>query len=215
MLGPASGALRLTRALGLALAAYTLSLGAHLLGGGEPPSLRGTAVLVLLTWWLCVMVTGRRLGRVAVVALVGFCQVLLHEALAAASSTGTCLTTARGQAMSMVHVATTTCPPPGAPGMRGMPPHAMAADLATVGLAMVLAHAAAAVLLGLCLAHGEAALWFLASMVLRSRPRPVALPAFPRPLPARSEAVRTLSARILQGGVGRRGPPWGDAPVTA
>lgn len=215
MLGAASGALRLTRALALALAAYTLSLGAHLLGGGEPPSWRGTAVLVFVTWWLCVMVTGRRLGRLAVTGLLGLCQVLLHEALGAAGSTGACLAVAPARAGSMMPTAMGSCAPLAPTGTPGMPPLAMGGHTGSPGLTMVLAHAAAAVLLGLCLAHGEAAVWFLASLVRPSRPSPLVLPALLRPLLSRSEVADAPVALVPPGGVGRRGPPWGGPLVTA
>lgn len=215
MVGPASGALRLTRALGLALAAYTLSLGAHLLGGGEPPSLRGTAVLLFVTWWLCVIVTGRRLGRLAVTGLLGLGQVLLHEALGVAGSTGACLPMAHAPAMSMMHTAIGSCARLASTVTAGMPPLAMGAHGGSPSLTMVVAHATAAGLLGLCLANGEAAVWFLASLVRPTRPSPVVLPAFLRPLPARTVGARRSSALVLPGGVGRRGPPRGDALVPA
>jgi hypothetical protein len=202
MFSPGQGALRLARATGLALAAYTLSVVAHLAGGGHAPSALATAVLLFLTWWVCVMVTFRRLGRVACVALLAVSQVLLHGALSLASSAGGCVQVVHQHAGHLTNGTMTVCSAEAAP----MHHHGSS-------LLMTSAHTVAAVLLGLVLARGEAALWFLAALVW---PRPLVAPVLVTPARVWVAVVQTArTGVVVPGGVGRRGPPVGCAFAAA
>ena len=78
MQSPAQGAVRLARAAGLAVSAFSLAAGAHLAGGGSMPAGAWSAAILLLVFTGSVLVTGRRLGPVAVVALLGGSQLVLH-----------------------------------------------------------------------------------------------------------------------------------------
>ena len=201
-----TGALRLTRALVLALAAYGLSLGAHLVGGGAAPSVTGTGVLLFVTWWACVLVTHRRLGRTSLAAILGVSQLLLHEAFSFAGAAGTCVTVVHGHADHLANGATTVCADS---AMAAMPHHGWS------GAGMVASHVAAAVLLAVLLARGEAAVWFLAGLVLPGRPVAVRLPVVSRPTRILGRVLQPTAPAVVPGDVGRRGPPWACAPATA
>ncbi len=203
MFSPGTGALRLARATSLALVAYSLSLGAHVLAGGEAPSATGTAVLLGVTTWACVLVTSRRVARVPLVALLGASQLLLHHAFMLASASSGCLTVTGAHAGHGMPGPMTYCTDPAA-AMSAMP---SMSGHATSGAAMTVAHAVAALLLGVVLARGEDALWFLAGLVWPTATAPVLLPSAARPLPVAPSPTGAASAVLLPGGVGRRGPP--------
>jgi hypothetical protein len=208
------GALRLARACGFAIATFALSVGAHVLAGGAPPSLTASLVLVGSTVWGSLFLTGRRLGARSIVAAMGLTQVLLHEALMMSAPmmsapmksgpVGGCV----GPDHSGAHVhalssaARSICTAmPSLPHAHGIP------------LGMSLAHAVAAIALGLVLARGESAIWFLAALVWPSRPVAVSVPVrMPRAwsLP-NVPAVRRRSYRMAP--ISRRGPP--RAPLVA
>ncbi|KQU70769.1 hypothetical protein [Phycicoccus sp. Root101] len=209
MVSAGAGALRLTRALGLAVAAYGLSLAAHLVGGGSAPSPAGTGVLLFVTWWACVLVTHRRLGRVALVSVLALSQVLLHQAFLVAGTAGSCVTVVHAHAGHLVDGASTVC---SAAGMNGMGPMS---HQGPSGAAMVAAHVLAAVLLALVLARGEAAVWFLAGLVWPTPPAAAQLPAARRPLTVLPRLLLAVAEPVVPGSVGRRGPPWVHTPATS
>ncbi|GAA2733566.1 hypothetical protein GCM10009867_11780 [Pedococcus aerophilus] len=209
MVAAGTGTLRLARALGLALAAYGLSLGAHLVGGGNAPSATGAAALLFATWWVGVLVTHRRLGRTALVAALGVSQLVLHQAFSYASTAGSCVTVVHAHADHLTNGASTVCAEAGAAGMAAMPHHGLA------GAGMVVAHAGAAVLLALLLARGEAAVWFLAGLVWPTPPAPVRLPTALRPATVLGALLAPTAPVVVPGDVGRRGPPWSPAPATS
>jgi hypothetical protein len=81
-------------------------------------------------------------------------------------------------------------------------------DALVAGLPMTLAHALASIGLALVLAHGEAALWTLASHLgfRITRPETAVLPS-PRRLPLVRRTVVVTTSRLHRLSVRRRGPP--------
>lgn len=75
---PTSGAARLLRAALLASLVVGLAGGAHAVAGGTVPSSTPLGALVALVLPVAVLVTGRRVGTVGALALLGVGQVLLH-----------------------------------------------------------------------------------------------------------------------------------------
>lgn len=198
------GALRLARAFGFAIAAFALSVGAHVLAGGTPPSLTASVVLGGSTVWASLFLTGRRLGARAMVVAMGLAQLLLHQALMVSTPGGRCagLDRAGNHLHAVSSAARSVCTAmPSLPHAHGIP------------LAMSLAHAVTAILLGLALARGESAIWFLAALVWPSRPVAVAVPVrMPRAWSVPTvPAVRGRSHQL--GPISRRGPP--HMPVVA
>jgi hypothetical protein len=199
------GALRLARAFGFTIAAFALSVGAHVLAGGTTPSVTASLVLGGSTLWVSLFLTGRRLGARSIVVAMGLTQVLLHEALMMATPGGRCpgLDRAGSHLHALSAAARSVCMTmPALPQAHGIP------------LGMMLAHAAAAVLLGLVLARGESAVWFLVALVWPSRPVAVAVPAgMPRTWSlATVPAVRRLNPGLAP--ISRRGPPRARAVAT-
>lgn len=206
MSSPSSGALRLLRAACLTVAVLGLSLAAHVLAGGHAPSAGLTAGLALTVFWVCTVLTWRRLGRVSVTAFLLVSQVVLHGCFEFLSGAPSCVELVHAHAGHLAGGSTIACT--GAGADMGTMTHG-----AMPGPSMMLAHAVAAVLVGLLLAGGERALWFLAGLVWRPLPTR-------RELPQRAvRAVFTASCEALSplqpalGGVGRRGPPGWPAAV--
>ncbi|HEV7196057.1 MAG TPA: hypothetical protein VGN19_08965 [Pedococcus sp.] len=199
------GALRLARAFGFAVAAFALSVGAHVLAGGTPPSLTASLVLGGSTAWASLFLTGRRLGARSMVVAMGLAQVLLHEALMMSTPGGRCTGLDRGgnHLHALSSAARSVCTAmPSLPHAHGIP------------LGMSLAHAVAAILVGLVLARGESAIWFLAALVWPSRPVAVVVPVRrPRAWSIPTvPAVRRRSQRLAP--ISRRGPPHGPVVAT-
>lgn len=187
------GVLRLGRSVVLALACLLLSLTAHVVAGGAPPSAADLALLVVPLVCGCVWLTSRRVGPVRLGAALLATQLGLHEAFMA--------------------LADPSCAAPhaGHDPMAGVDPCATAAAMGAPSTAMVVAHVVTAVVMGAALLYGERLLWALLSWlsVARLQTRSLALLAV-RP-PSADLAVACVSARVL-GGVGRRGPPvWVSA----
>jgi hypothetical protein len=193
---PDSGALRLARAAGLGVSAFALSLAAHVAAGGQAPSATASVLLLLATVWVSIFLTGRRLGWAGMTAAVGVSQLVLHQLFAWATPAGSCMTVVHSHADHLTNGAVTICSQ-GA----GLTHHGSS------GLVMTVAHAMAAVLLGLLLARGEAAVWFLARLVW---PRVPAAPVFVHPTVLAAVALVaqwSMRPTIRSGGGGRRGPP--------
>jgi hypothetical protein len=154
-------------------------------------------VSLFLTW--------RRLGVLASVLWLGGLQVLLHQGLMV-SSAGECMSPTQGNAREMVGGAMAVCSSQ-APALElGWGPGR---------LAMTCAHLTAAVVLGLVLARGDRAVWFLARLVWpvlpASAPRVGLIPRLVwhgAPTISRARPV-ALTA------VSRRGPPSWTAPACA
>jgi hypothetical protein len=193
---PAAGALRLLRAGGLAIAAYALASTAHLVAGGALPALPWVASTLLLTFCAAVVLTGRKLGRCATVAGLGISQLVLHQAFVFLSPTGNCLKVS-GPAMHLGHEAVMACANPS----MTMPAHHNS------GVAMAAAHTVAAVLMGVVLARGEAALWFLTSLVWAALPTAMRVPAAEPLQRVAWRPRRPVRQLVCAGGLGRRGPP--------
>ena len=200
MTSPSGGALRYLRAGSVTLAMLGLSLMAHVVAGGHAPSGGVLAALALGVFWACTLLTWRRLGRVSLTLAVLASQVLLHKAFDLLASPAPCVELVHAHAGHLTTGATIVCSAP-------MP--AMASAHGASGASMVVAHGVAAVLVGLVLARGEAALWSLARLVWRPI---VGTPDLAAPVSCGRVVVDrpVLTTRsVVPGGVGRRGPPRG------
>jgi hypothetical protein len=198
MVSPDSGALRLARACGFGVSAFSLALAAHVAGGGQAPAPVGFAVLAFATVWASVFLTWRKLSRPAILLALGAAQLALHQAFGWASPSGSCVTVVHGHADHLTSGAVTICSEaaPAAVAHHGVP-----------GLLMMAAHAVAALLLGFLLACGEAAVWFLAELVWPALPAAAPFHCQTRSLGAARAAVYFSRPVLGRGGVGRRGPP--------
>lgn len=217
MTSPAAGALRLVRALAVALVVVALAAGGHVLAGGAAPSplllgAGGVAVLLAAT-----VLAGRRLSGTRIVALLGLGQAGLHTLLAlspapaCAEAVHAAASGPAGHAVHAVHaVQGIADAAPAAAGLCATAGgHAHAGDaLLAGGTAMLAAHVAATALTAVLLLHGERALWLLwgwllpAARVVRAAP----LPVFPR-LPRPEAALRVAPRPVLLDAASRRGPP--------
>jgi hypothetical protein len=203
MTSPELGALRLARALGFGLTAFALSVTAHVVAGGPPPSATVSLVLGFAVVWASVFLTWRRLGVVSSVLSLGALQVVLHAALSLASAGATCMSVVHGHASHAADGAMTMC-------TTATASHAHS-DGAS-GLAMTAAHALAAVVLGVLLARADQAVWFLAALIWPSLPQ--ATPGAAGVPQARVAVVRSRvrpPVGVVLTGVSRRGPPRGLA----
>lgn len=189
--------MRLARAGSWAAAALGLSVGAHLVGGGDPPSPGAAALIAVALLWSGFLLTQRRLGRTMLVATLGLSQLLLHAVLTAVEVPSTCA--GSGGHHEMAAMACTS----GAP---------MGHD---VSATMLVAHAVAALLLGLVLARGEDAIWQVAGLLWPRLPAPAVLPALMQDALVPAHGDRPARRPFVLGGVGRRGPPAGRAPAVA
>lgn len=165
MTTPASGVVRSVRAAAFALAAISLGLGAHALGGDARPSLLAFSVAVLAVGCASTLATGRRIGRLAATGGLALAQAGLHTWFSVAGGHGCDV---GGIVLTGHHVALQTCPPGGSSSaVLAQPVH----QLLPGGLAMPLAHVLVVMLTGLLLARGDQALWRLAAGVRRCVPR--------------------------------------------
>lgn len=192
------GALRLARAFGFALAAFALSVGAHVLAGGPTPSVTASLVLGGSIAWASLFLTHRRRGAWSITAAMALTQVLLHRALTLSATGGGCwgLHSGHGHLHTVRAATHVVC--------AAMPSLSQAHG---IPVGMTLAHAVAAVVLGLILARGESAIWFLASLVWPSPPMPATpLSRMPRAWPvATAQPLRRMRSGLEP--ISRRGPP--------
>ena len=203
----AATGLRWARATTVATAATLVAVVAHLGAGGPAPSFPVLAFLVLaLTAALAPFLT-RPASRTRIVLLTVGGQFVAHTTLtlAAAQESG---------ASSATHVTSA--------GASGGAHHARAGTAAGGNVVtqlleavfaadprMLLAHTAAAVVVGIWLAAGERAVWTLMSLLWRALVLPLLQPpppSAPPPAPL-SRALGTMLPRIEVGSVVRRGPP--------
>lgn len=147
---PAHGTLRLTRTAFLAAACTGLAWGGHNLWAEVPAPVGGfaaaTAVLFPVLWFF----TRSMRGFGDILAVMATVQVVLHLVLQGSAD----------PALAAVH------PDPGA----GHAGHGLLAHTLGFAPGMLLAHLWAALLASALLAHGEAALWFLAALLGRALP---------------------------------------------
>lgn len=201
MTEPSKGALWLARALAWTCAALGLSVGAHVVGGGSLPTVGGAVSLLAALLWVGLILTRRRLGAPTLVATLGVSQVLVHTAL------------------------TVTAAPAGCGSVTGHTGHEVAIACSGSGatvthtdhsaLTMTLAHAAAAIALGVILARSEDAVWFAAGLLWPTLPTTPALPSLARGAVVPTHGDHAPARVPLLGGVGRRGPPVRRAPTVA
>ncbi|WP_435202346.1 hypothetical protein [Janibacter sp. GS2] len=204
---PSRSALRVARAAAWTCAAFGLSVGAHVIGGGQPPSPGGGALIAMTLLCFGLLLTGRRLGAFSLIATLGTSQLLLHVGLTLTEQSAACT------------------PAPGPSGTHAGHDLALTCDAAVSGaataithaghsaLTMTIAHLLAAVALGLVLAKGEDAVWRIAGLLLPHLPRAGALPSLARRVLAPTHGGEAVTEVPLLGGVGRRGPPARPAPV--
>jgi hypothetical protein len=227
--------LRWARGSALAAVAWCTASAAHVVAGGGLPPVSAVVALIALTAWPFTLSLRTRASGVRLAALLGAGQLMMHAAFVligswtAAASLGTAptgeMTGPSGHSGHEAGVARTGhLLPSSDPLSATMPPdHAMSL---LPGPMMLLAHAAAAVLLGSALATGERALFSLLGL-LRELARPV--PRRVRPVfrvlaalltgdgpaeiataaarRARPETGARLSSYVLVRAVLRRGPP--------
>ena len=200
---PAGGALRVFRTVAITAVIVGLAATAHVAGGDRAPRPLGLAGLALGTAYVCAWLARRRLSLVAITALLGAGQWLLHHALELLQ-TPVCAPAAVHAGHAGHAPAATGCLPEGAAT------GALAAAHAAPSWAMLAVHAVATALTALILASGERALWALCTLLsafLPAVPRPVvpALPAAPR-LPVMAPRPRPRRVVLLRASR-RRGPP--------
>lgn len=188
MVSPGRGVVRFVRATAWAMAAFGLSTGAHVVGGGTSPSFGGALLMAIALLWTGLLITRWRLGRITLIISLAASQMLLHLILTASELSVACGTSGGH------HDVVLACA-----GGTPVPHHS--------GSMMLLAHAVTTLALAVLLARGEDAVWFIANRVW---PR---LPAAPAHLwlttrtIAPSHLVALRQRTILLGGVGNRGPP--------
>jgi hypothetical protein len=223
-----SPAVRRARAALLAAVIFGLGAGFHFLAGGRLPGVAGVTLLGTATYAVAGFLVRRPASRRRIVAIAVTGQAAVHAALTAAAGHGhqPAATTAPdgASAVSWAPGALNWTPgslgealqapaltPPGA--AVGPDPVALAlgrliGELTPDHLLMAAAHAGAALLVGLWLAGGEAALLtLLALAVPLRRPQPaVQLPAIPR-LPVAITTVAIPDPLTVLSSPGRRGPP--------
>lgn len=195
--------MRLARASVVAAVTVALALVAHVLGGGAVPSAMLLGPLAAVVLAAAVLVSGRRIGALGAIALLGVGQLGLHGAFDLLGGMG-CAPMA-GPAVGHVHATaetvacTTTSVAP--------VPH-------SGGSTMLVLHVVATVLAALLIAGTDRALAWIAAWVrpLVALLSPVLVPAFAT-LPVRVETIRVV-ARADVGISPDRGPPAAPAHVT-
>ncbi|QBX57277.1 hypothetical protein EXE58_18825 [Nocardioides seonyuensis] len=203
----AATGLRWARATTVATAATVVALAAHLGADGSAPSSPVLAFLVLALTAALAPFLARPASSTRIVLLTVVGQFVAHATLtlAAAQESGASSPThvMSGGALGGAHHAhaSTTA---GSSVVTQLSELVFAADAR-----MLLAHTAAAVVVGVWLAAGDRAVWTLASLIWRALVLPLLpLPASPAPVRATaSGALGMLLPRIEVGSVVRRGPP--------
>lgn len=192
----AGWALRYARAAVLSSGAVGLAAVAHVSAGGLLPDLTVFALMLVA----CTLISGTRLGREAsrweIVALLVGGQTAMHAAMTAISGHGDpAEAEPSGLGHSLVHAL-----------------EHLAEDMTWHHAPMMLAHLAAAAVVGLWLAYGERALWSLIRLVaaevtaLLAVPRVVVVPRI-KALPERFAWVPAVRQVALASTHLRRGPP--------
>lgn len=213
---PRGGALRLVRALALALTTVALAAVAHLLAGGDLPAPLLLAGVLVAAVAAAHAATARRVGPAVAVVLLGAGQLLLHTALALlvpGSGAGGALpaASAHSHGVRSVHGGHGAGHGAGHDVLHGAAASGTldAVADASGGLPMLLAHAVATVLVAAVLAGADASLWLLLAWLAPLVPLLVARAPRVRPLPAPSADVpaRAPHQPALCRATSRRGPP--------
>ena len=203
----APAAPRFLRSVVVATLVLSLSTGSHVVAGGSLPA---PSILLLLGALVLAPVTGMAGRAFSFPALAGVLlagELAIHSALTALTGAPSC----GGASMALHH----------APAQHHGPALADCAALAgpvadssEPGLLMLLAHAAAAAVLGLLMTKGEAALGLLRAWLrpLTGSPEPTAVLPLSRP----RTGVRSGSVRLRRQDAAvppLRGPPRTPAPL--
>lgn len=219
---PASGPLRLARALGVAAVVFGLAAGAHVAGGAELPVPSVLALLAAVVLAGSVMVTRSRLGLVAVGCLLGVGQFALHHAFGLLTPPPDCAPAATpaadaghahhgGHATVGAGCATHAAAPVDGPvsGLASGLTHGQLVDRT-----MLFAHVAATLAAALVLLLGDRALWWLAAWLRPAWERLVAVARLPEGLlPGVPRGQVVMAGPQPQSGpAGVRGPPRGHTP---
>ncbi len=153
---PSSGWTRILRVAVLSGASLGLAALAHLLGGGELPSLALSLPLLLAIGTVAALVTARRCRLPILLALLGVGQLILHLLFQAGSRT------LGGAGATGPHAGHELCP-------AGIAlPSIIDANQQPHAWLMLAGHVLATTLTAWLLARGEAALWRLAERFLRA-----------------------------------------------
>jgi hypothetical protein len=210
MPAPATGPLRLVRAGTVAVVTVALAALAHVLAGGGLPPVVVLVTLTALVLAAAVVVTGRRLGRVGALALLGVGQVAVHSSFSLFTSMA-CMPGPTDEAALFGHVHHA--------GMVMQSQVACTSADAGVsqpllgGSAMLVLHLVATVVAALVIAGADRALWWLAAWLrpLVGTAEPVVV--VPRPsLPTPAE-VPWSGYEWWRDVVPLRGPPAWQSPV--
>lgn len=206
---PARGLPWLARASAWTCAAFGLSVGAHVVGGGRPPAPGGSAFLVVALLWVGLLLTRRRLGALPLITTLGTSQLLLHAGLTLTERSVACSPGASPPGAHVGHGVGLTCDAPTS-GVMAALTHGEHSTLT-----MALSHLLAAVALGVVLTKGEDAAWRIAGLLLPHLPMAPPLPSPTRRVLAPFGGGEYVSTVPVLGGVGRRGPPVRRAPGVA
>ena len=181
---PGTGATRRLRAAAVAVLTVALAAGGHVVGGGQRPHPLALLVLTVLVALPAYLLGGRRIGAVALLALLGGGQFAVHHVLSAIES----MDPVAHDHLLAGHA------------------HGAARSTAPGGLTMFVAHAVGTLVTGALLARGEAAVWSLWHLLAPLfRLQPCAVPAY-RPLQITSYDVLPAGVLLVRPS-GPRGPP--------
>jgi hypothetical protein len=217
--------LRRVRALMLPSVLFTTGLAGHAAAGGVTPATSVLVPLFVLTAVAVAQFVGAPTSPARSIALLVGGQGLLHAALQLLSGTGTTTTTVGGAATGMATVSSSA-------SSHLMMHHGVAAShgfvmsqMSGAHLVMLLAHLAAAVVVGLWLAAGERAFSTLLALTARPvvdawqkvtaaarRPTDAVVVRCPRLLPGWGRPAAVSSLIWVAGVVSRRGPPGAASP---
>jgi len=184
---------------GLAAAGFAVFVAAlfHDAAGGGLPSPLAVALSLAFAVPLCVALAGRRMAFWRQAASVGVSQLLLHLLFGLGeNSTGTMLTAPAGHLHAGMHIGLTAG-------------HAVA--MHDDSAAMLVSHAAAAVVTVIALRYGEGTLTALANftaLLVTSISRIVVVPMPPAVrMPVQTRPLTLRSPRLVLGALRHRGPP--------
>ena len=202
---PATGPLRLARGAVVAVVTVALAALAHVLAGGSLPPFVVVVTLTAIVLAAAVVLTGRRLGPVGAVALLGAGQLAVHSSFSLFTSMS-CTAGPAGLAGHQHH-----------PGMV-MEQACTAADPGLVqpflgASAMLVLHVVATVAAALVIVGADRALWWLAAWLRPLVAGPAAVVVVPRaalPTPTDTPWTGTAWWRDV---VPVRGPPVRHSPT--
>jgi hypothetical protein len=207
---PATGSLRLARGAVVAVVTVALAALAHVLAGGALPPFVVVVSLTAIVLAAAVVLTGRRLGPVGAVALLGVGQLAVHSSFSLFTSMA-CMPGATDQAAlfghehhpGMVMQSQTACTAVD-PGL---------AQPLLGASAMLVLHVVATLLAALVLVGADRALWWLAAWLRPLVGGPATVVVVPRPsLPTPAEVPWSGHA-WWRDVVPLRGPPAWQSPT--